>query len=130
MDVKECISRGLTYKTLEAAKQYFERMGEKNVSIDRARRLLGTHFENMLDVQYNSCLCTPKPDVDDADGVIFGMFGTGFDAGYMAGVKDMETVMLKILSHYTPVKEIVEEDPEDMAELLDKWEEEKPWENG
>lgn len=39
MDVKECISRGLTYKTLEAAKQYFERMGEKNVSIDRARRL-------------------------------------------------------------------------------------------
>ena len=112
METKKIVANNLTYRTLRTAQQYYIRSGEKDVTIERAKRLLETHFDQLLDNCYScglerydgnftsvtDAVFEELPEMDqtkreDLLAKLSAVFWTGFEAGYIAGAKTMEGVL-------------------------------------
>ena len=112
METKEIVANNLTYKTLEKAQKYYIRAGEKDVTIERTKRLLETNFDQLLDVCFScglerydggftvvtDAVFEELPEMtqakkDDIMAKLSAVFWTGFEAGYVSGTKAMQDVM-------------------------------------
>lgn len=112
METKDYIANNLTYRTLQSAQRFYKVTEGEEVSIERAKRLIAEHIDQMLDLYFNSSLgrgeyefeskkeaiikSLPALDIkkqEDLSSDLWDIFGTGFSAGYIAGMKDMEGML-------------------------------------
>lgn len=112
METKDYIANNLTYRTLQSAQRFYTVTEGEAVSIERAKRLVAEHIDQMLDLYFNSSLgrgefefeaqkkaiieSLPALDIkkqEDLSSDLWNIFGTGFSAGYIAGMKDMENLL-------------------------------------
>lgn len=114
METAEIIARGLSLETVEAARKYYLKIGEREETLtpERIRKLLVSHFEGLLDYRFNDALTRgeadfetekrniiatlPPMDVKEREllaSELWGLFAVGFAAGYAAAVKDTEAFL-------------------------------------
>ena len=109
---KEIIAKGLTYNTLQKAVKHYQNIGEQDVTLERAQRLLEEHFGYCLDLHFatsigrgdqnfereKQVILSKIPamgtfDKEELVSILWGIYEDGFSAGYSAGVKDTETTL-------------------------------------
>ena len=112
METKDYIANNLTYRTLASAQKYYTVTERGPVSIERAKQLLAEHIDQLLDLQFNSSLGRGEYEFEEASKEIidslpametkqredllsslWGLYGTGLSAGYIAGMRDMEALL-------------------------------------
>ena len=114
MDRIDAITSGLTIETLQAAKKYYLQVGEpaERLTIEQLRNFIGDHFFHLLDCHFNDSFARgdieftkekkeifaklPAMDIrqrEDLSSALWGIFGAGYEYGYIMGIKDTETFL-------------------------------------
>ena len=106
------LARSLSYETLETAVLYLDESGV-STTIEGAGELIAGHFETLLNSRLNSDFFRSEitftkekaailskfpglnePEKDDLYSGFISLFTAGYISGYVAGIKDMETLQL------------------------------------